>query len=303
MNSKDILKSVGLGVFETSEAIKDNEKLLKEKEVIKKPTIFINKTDKELAIQSGLIPKTYIDCEFDIEEIRKSQRKQFNKAVRKFTVNQFEAYKNITTSIMADIIENRIPDQSYIIGAPNGFGKTNFANSCIIKLFTQGRICTPYVSLTDLAQIKVSNERRLLAGVTSNDWYRNKSIDTYYEDYVETFYSQLDDKVAIKKPINIINNFSWSEYMNSDVLFCYFTDVSSKVLESEILKAILNVRGTKGLPTIAMISTSLEPYKNDAMLAEYVWNEILSHGDDDVSFSKVKHISCYKDYKVSIKLE
>ena len=77
-------------------------------------------------------------------------------------------------------------------------------------------------------------------------------------------------------------------------MFVHFTDVVSKDLESHVLYQLLNIRGSKGLPTIAMISTSLEPYIKDTMLRELVWNEILEYDVDANSYDRLIHVSCYK---------
>ena len=84
--------------------------------------------------------------------------------------------------------------------------------------------------------------------------------------------------------------------MNCAVLFCYFTDVKSKIIESDTFKTAITIRGAKGLPTIGIMSTSFNPYKDDKYLSQYVWDEIISYGESDRSYDRVRHISCWKDY-------
>lgn len=300
MGSKNLLEKAGIDIVSTEESMKDRDDLVGKVATpeIVKPQLFIRKGDKIEAVRAGLVPAAYVDCEFSIEKIKENQKKQANVSKRKFKVKNFDNYKDVTTGIISTIISNMIPNQSYIIGAPNGFGKTSFVNTCIMRLHAQGRMCAPYISLTDLAQVKVANEKRLIEGIGARMVYGENSElyrDTSYEDYMDVVYENFDSAMYTKKPINLIDRYSWSEYMNCDVLFCYFTDVSSKVLESEMFKTAITVRGAKGLPTIAMISTSLLPYKKDTYLSEYVWNEILSY-DDTPSCDRVKHVSCYKDY-------
>ena len=69
-----------------------------------------------------------------------------------------------------------------------------------------------------------------------------------------------------------------------------------------MLYQLLSIRGAKGLPTIAMISTSLDPYVNDYTLKELVWDEIKSTKDEADSYDRVTHISCYKKRKDSLAL-
>lgn len=304
MGSKKILENSGLKVKTTEEAMKDREEL-KTSAFLQsiKPYSPMRPGTKVAAVKAGLVPEAYMNCEFDTDKIADNQRAQNRVSNRRFVIKRFDDYKNVTLGIIATILSNKLPNQSYVIGAPNGFGKTSFVNSCIMAMYGQGRQkVTPYISLMDLAQVKVANDKRLLGGVTSKSIYRPSWDDAYNsEEYIKSFYDKFDEETYVKKPINIIDQFSWSEYMNCDVLFCYFTDITSKVLESEIFKTAITIRGTKGLPTIAMISTSLDPYKNDKNLGEFVWNEILAYDSAEPSYDRVKHVSCYKDYNAPLK--
>lgn len=307
MGSGNIFSKLCGNSIDTAEVIREREKENGSSELIPtdaivKPQFFIPRGDKLAAVKAGLVPEAYMECDFDIEKIKRNQIEQNKKSARKFIVKQFDKYSEVTQGILSTIALRKIPNQSYILGAPNGFGKTSFVNSCIIKLFSQGRMCAPYISLTDLAQVKLHNEKQIMTGITSKDWYKGSgSIDASIEEYYDKLYQDIDSELYVKKPINIINQYSWSEYMSCDVLFCYFTDVSSKVLESEIFKTAITVRGAKGLPTIAMISTSLSPYVTDTYLSEYVWNEIMAYDDAANSCDRVKHISCWKDYRAPLK--
>ena len=267
---------------------------------IKPPTIKIEQSTVEKAIKAGILPEVYKNMQFDLERVKENQTAQINKVAKssgqskKISVKGFDEYVKITNGIISTIDINELPDQSYIIGAPNGFGKTSFVNTCILKLFQQERICTPFVSLTELAHIRYINERRIIRGVSSENFYGKEEYDPVLStDYLEKLYNSFECKTYEKRPIYIVDRFSWSEYLNSAILFCYFTDVRAKVLESETLKTILTIRGTKGLPTIAMISSSLDPYTNDKTLYDYGWSEILQYSNN-VSYDRVTHISCYK---------
>lgn len=306
MGTKEILQSkTGLKVEKTSSLFNTNHDINdphKEETIeMVRPLLHITRGTKEAAVKAGLIPNIYIDCDFDIEKIKRNQTLQAQSTARKFKVINFDKYSELTEGIIATIISRRLPKRSYIIGAPNGFGKTSFANSCILKLFAQNRMCAPYISLTELAQVKIANEQRLLTGLSSKSFYERDKNVYYGEDYLNILYSNMNDTEYIKSPIHLVSRFSWSEYTSCDVLFCYFTDVGSRIIESEILKTVLNIRGTKGLPTIAMISTSLSPYKNDPKLAEMVWNEILDPNDTMEGYDRLKHVSCYKDYNAPLR--
>ena len=140
--------------------------------------------------------------------------------------------------------------------------------------------------------------RKIILEYYSNDELEriNEDPDIYEYMSAEEIYLYTEGKKAhdiIKKPMIIQSAHSWSEYINAKCLFVSFTDVISKDLESHVLYQLLNIRGAKGLPTIAMISTSLEPYLKDVNLKEYVWNEIIDYTDKD-TYDRVQHVSCYK---------
>lgn len=301
MDCKNILSSSGVEVISTYRAMYDRTDLKTpeaKKNEIKEPTYYIRKGTREEAVRRGIVPLAYKDCEFNIELITSNLKNQNKKAVRKFKIINFPAYEITLKGILSTVIANKIPEQSYIIGAPSGFGKTSFANHCITLMYEQGRLCVPFISLTELAQVRLAEQRKLLKGISSYDFYHGNVVSTK-DEYESLICSELQDKAYVKRPIDIIAKFSWSEFIESDMLFCYFTNVESKVLESEIFKTVLTIRGSKGLPTIAMISTSLDPYKSDTYLREYVWNEILEY-KNDCSYDRVKHISCWKDYNAPL---
>ena len=274
---------------------------VKDPNIILKPTLKITDGIKLAAVKAGLIPNKYIDCDFDTEKIRANEYNQQSMTKRFFKVRNFDAYCNVTEGIISTIIANKLPDRSYIIGAPNGYGKTSFVYTCILKMFAQDRSCVPYISLTELAQVRLNNEQMLVEGILSDRYYTRTTKTAFVgQDYIDKLYEGMDEQTYAKRPIHIVDKFSWGEYINCDLLFCYFTDVSSRVIESETLKAVVNVRGTKGLPTIAMISTSLDPYKNDQKLSEMVWNEILDPDNTMPGYDRFQHVSCYKDYNAPL---
>lgn len=254
--------------------------------------ITVNLTDsvRELAVKKSLVPRKYANAKFDIEYIKDMVGKNIKGTM--YRVENFNNYINICCEILSDIRLGRLPERSWIIGAPNDFGKTTFVNECIITMEDKGMKTVPYISLFELAELRVNEEQRLLNSFYYKDMHKQQSDANGYT-YIEPKSSDF-----IKKPVDVVGNYSWSEYMNSDCLFCYFSDVSSRQVESRVLYHILSVRGAKCLPTIVMISTSLNPYIMDRILKEQVWDEILDNAqystNDKGIYDKVKHISTYK---------
>lgn len=259
----------------------------------KKMLCEIKEMDKELAVKLRVIPRAYKYATFNIEKIKENIIEQNKKTYGIYKIQNFQAYTQICLGILSTLRAGAVPNRSYIIGAPNGFGKTSFVNESLVTMVAQGMMCVPYISLIELAEVKLAEEKRLLNPYTYKRSIPEQRDDGYY-------YTDIKDTSVIKLPQDITGYYSWSEYINTPCLFCSLSDVSSKAIESKTLYQILNIRGAKGLPTIVMVSTSLGPYKKDEVLGEQVWNEILDSKQDRVSYDRLYHISCYKVRKNAI---
>ena len=240
--------------------------------------------DREQAVLEGIVPRVYKNSTFDIEKIKENLRGQFKKSKGLYKIFKLNEYEAVCDGILSAIRMKKLPSRSYLIGAPNGFGKSSFVNECLITLRKQGFKVAPYISLWELAQIRVDNEHRIM------NPYRKFKDEQTGVDYTEP------NKIIgyMKKPEIITGRYSYSEYINADCLFVSFTDVISKDIESHTLYQLLSIRGAKGLPTIVMMSTSLEPYENDKVLKELVWDEIKAYNESDGCYDRVYHVSCYK---------
>ena len=291
MSSKDIFKDLGIDVKSNNDVVKELNKdsvNKKDRGIPDKPTMIVRGGHKEMAVRLGIIPKSRVDVEYDVKKIEENIMEQSRVSPRKFKVKGFNEYVQTLNSIISSIRVGLKPKCSYIIGAPNGFGKTSFVTSCLKLMVAKELKAVPYISLLELAEIRVENERSLLRGIELKARKRDE------EDEGEYVYSSYRD--FVKVPEVITGCYSWSEYMNSDILFCFFSSIDSKVIESNTLKGILEIRGAKGLPTIVFISTSLDPYKNDKNLREFVWDEILTTKEEDGVYDRVYHVSTYKVY-------
>jgi hypothetical protein len=265
---------------------------------------------RNLAVKLGLVPERYKMAEFSEEKIKENIKKEHSLAGHKFVVRRMTDYFEVVTEIINSIQRKQLPSRSYLIGAPNGFGKQSFATDCIVYSLMNGWKTVPYISLSELAELKVANDKVLMRGLMG---YEAKSevipfnfnageydVDGTYTEYSYTV-NTADD--LIKRPMVLTGQYSWSEYINAPVLFCFFSGQESKVVESQILYTLLSIRSAKGFPTIVTMSTSLNLYKNDPYIGKYVWNEIQSYNPNDTSYGKVYHVSCYKDYTTQINRE
>lgn len=244
----------------------------------------LTNADRDQAVYEKIVPSAYRDACFDENKIKNNIRLQYQKSGGLYKVYRFKEYTEICNTILSSIRMKRLPDRSYLIGAPNGFGKSSFVNECLITLRRQGYRVAPYISLWELAQLRVDNEHRIMDPYKR---FKKEGGEVVYKD-PNTVHGYM------KVPTIITTGYSYSEYINADCLFVGFTDVISKDIESHTLYQLLNIRGAKGLPTIVMISTSLEPYENDRTLKEYVWDEIKDYDENKKSYDRVYHISCFK---------
>lgn len=264
--------------------------IYKEKEKAHKIFYGLTEEDREQAVIEGIVPRTYKYSAFDLDKIKDNLRAQYKKSKGLYKVYRLKDYSQICLEILSTIRMKKLPGRSYIIGAPNGFGKSSFVNECLITLRKQGYKVAPYISLWELAQIRVDNEHKIM------NPYRK-----YKEDNRDYSYTEPNKVVGyLKKPEIVTGRFSYSEYINADCLFVSFTDVISKDIESHTLYQLLSLRGIKGLPTIVMISTSLEPYENDRALKEQVWDEIKAYDENKDWYDRVYHVSCYKRKNIGL---
>lgn len=279
-----------------------------EKEIEKANKMELISNDyRDLAVRIKLIPENYRDVRFDESKIRENLREQNKRSARMYKIYRFKQYINICSEILTSLRQGVAPKRSYIIGAPNGFGKSSFVNEALIIMKQHDWVCAPYISLSELAILRTAEEQRLMRPFDARLKQMRYNIDTdefiKQNGYPEYNYRNPKEPIdLVKVPTVITSNYSWSEYINAKCLFVHFTDVISKDLESHMLYQLLSIRGAKGLPTIAMISTSLDPYVNDFTLKELVWDEIKSTKEESDSYDRVTHISCYKKRKDSLAL-
>lgn len=267
-----------------------------EKGTSQKLMVQLTSNDRSVAVENHIVPKAYKNAQFSEDRVRRNISEQYKKSKKLYRVYNFSSYINICNNILTTIRMKKLPERSYIIGAPNGFGKTSFVNECLITLNAQGYRVVPYISLLELATIRTDNEQRLMKPFAK---YKEKPGE--YDERRSNYYTEPRVPVGYTKvPEVVTGHFSYSEYINADCLFVSLTDIVSKDIESHTLYQLLSIRGAKGLPTIVMMAQSLDIYLNDAKLKEFVWDEIKTYNKDEYYYDRLYHVSTYKIKSVGL---
>lgn len=283
----NVLKELGIDIQSDSLGVVVGKKTATPKPMKKA----ITNGDKEKALQMGVIPETLKNVEFDFDVIKSEILDRGIK--EQYRVANFKEYQKVLSSIMFSIKAGTLPSRSWLIGAPKRFGKIEFVNDALKFMIKQDMKCVPYISLTELSDKKYERDTE----IARNEAVK-KVMKTAIFDEEKIFVTS--DGREIRKPVkNITEMFGWQDYLSADIVFCFFTTVSNKEIESMTLKTLLDIRGSKGLPTIVFMDISLEAYTSNEKLKDWVWEPIIDNSDNNDEknierFSTVKHISTYQ---------
>lgn len=246
----------------------------KKKEIIT-PIYHIKKVDSIMAVEKRLIPEDRVNDEYLPEVAITNIEKQIE--FQKCSVKGFNTYKETLDNILLSISTGKLT-KSYLIGAPNGFSKTTFVYTCIKRLVASNKKAVPYISLFELAELRVEHEKKILGyinktKVTEEENNENGGIDNY-----------------------TIEKYNWDDYIKADVVFVYLTTLDNKKVELSTLKTLLEIRGINRLPTIVFTTNALSAYTSDVMQRKIIWDDILSYDDEKSSYDRLIHRSTYKVY-------
>ena len=231
-------------------------------------TFRITAEDRHIATELQLVPKAYENATFDVDKIKENIKGLYvNKSTRKITkkVKGFNDYVSICNGILTALRVGKLPTRSYIIGAPNSFGKTSFVNEAIITLNKQGFIAVPYISLVELAKIRSDSEEKLLK---PSEKVRNRFL--------------------IKNEHGV-----FEQVKDADCLLVKFSAQESKEIESKTLYQVLSIRADRGLPTIVTVPYSIDIYHKDINLKRYIWDEIEIAYEKENCYDRLYHVSCF----------
>jgi hypothetical protein len=225
-----------MDAFDLSDTEIMDDEAIKRKEEIENNSSYLKmspdseKALRQRAVKLGIIPRGYINAEFNKDKIQENIRRMQNSGGHKFRVSNFDTYYELCMSIINTIRVKKLPDNSFLIGAPNGFGKQSFVTDCLLASLRNGWLTVPYISLTELGELKSYNDKIIMRGLMGVETAINKKVYSisdrnFYNDTEYSYYAIDDDTSEIKTPTIVTGQYSWSEYMNAPIMICFFSGI------------------------------------------------------------------------------
>lgn len=333
MNLQESFKSIGIEVEKAPDAKTVRENARESK--AEKPIMLTGEGFNRSLVENALIPYNYVNLEYDPEKIKDELKKEWRKSKR-YTVKGFPEYTSTLSGILTDLRMGRVPDRSYLIGFSSETPIANiaFAVTAIKLMYAHGMNVVPFVGCYDLCGVmnlendRLSNEGPLRAleynvysaakeydrfntgrdslvkAVANEVLYKLNSVEPDESDDIGYRLTRNPEptpfRTVIKKqPVfyrTLASRFSWSEYVNADLLICWIGIEGQMHAESKALASIMKARTAEGKPTICFINCSLGHYTTNQELYNLYWSEMEDLGDNVPRFNRFKRVSCYKQY-------
>lgn len=179
-----------------------------------------------------------------------------------YKLSNEEEYVATLTKLLNEASLGEITE-SYLISAPNSFGKTTFIHTIMKRLLLHNRAVVPYIDLSSLAKLRLS--------------------------YNESVYFLT--KSNIKKEILDFNGFNWEDYLKADFVAVKLTDYESSLLEGSVLNRLVVSRGERGLPTIVTTNMPVAGYLGNRNLKQLYWDDILVYNSAKKCKDRLKIVS------------
>lgn len=237
----------------------------------------VKKGDNISAELIGLVPKERMEDNFSVEILKDRIIEQYG--VRGYSIKGYNPYEELMATILYKIENKERIMSSYLIGSPNGMGKTTLANTSIKIMHKQGKKAVAYISLLELYDVYIEHLNRI-SEISDGIGVRFKDSNG---DYGEK-YSEVDEK-AVK----------WKDVIDAEVLFTSLTSPEFSRLEISMLKIILNGRGKKMKPTIVFTDFALGAYTSKGKDGYYFWDEYIDYSTGKyLCYDKLRYLSCFR---------
>ena len=228
-------------------------------------------------VAEKLVPEARKDDEFSEDILKEQVMNLYSPRNGSVRGRDFSEYVTLLNSIIAGISIGEPLKTSYMIGAPNGFGKTTFANTCIKRLYAKGKKAVPYRSLLEISALRDEYIKQM------GRQYRKTPVKIDEDDYT------YEEKT-----------YTWDDYCKAEIVFCYLTIPDNGWVEMNTLKALTTIRATNGLATVVMMDSSLQVYKANNEIKKYILDDILADSKEYGALDRLVHQSVYIIYRTGL---
>lgn len=335
--------------------------------------IQISKVTKENCVSIGLVPEEYKDCEFDYDKILDNLNKIGKGIDGFRIVNSKRFMDTLSSIIMACKTGSKLKHSyllacdkglgknEFVYECLKHLYQRNQTCCKYISLQELGALRGEYIkqsqAISNLGYYYRDNDRELLERTIEEegknliralmkDWIKaepkanNKDLKTSMELLEKTLLDRIYAKTAQDERIiseyeenkyKIVN--TWEDYLNYPIVFVYFSGSLDRHYETEVLQELLNIRGTKALPTICLLESSLGIFKDEptyfddgkggtridiAKTKSYFWLNMLSDASclrasemsgnlqdielkSGTEYDRMTYFNCYIEYKGRLK--
>lgn len=272
-------------------------------------------------MELGLIPRRRINDLLGFREMGDRIGALCKENGESINLYDYEIYKTAIKNVLSCFVVDKELDYSILFSAPNGFGKTTFVYSCLKLLVLNGKKVVPFVSLFELAQKRLDymtdttwrkgddyytdTERKMMANASYNGRIQYnkklKSEQVEEEEIVEP--KKFIDMTDTEKDIYIQGikekNYTYKDYLDSDVLFCQLSVAEQSYIEISTLKSIMDYRGLHCKPTIIITDRNIEAYKSSVGMATdvYLLTDMLTKEEKFATYDRALLVAVKKDRK------
>lgn len=269
----------------------------------------------------GLIPRRRINDLLGFREMGDRIGALCKENGESINLYDYEVYKTAIKNVLSCFVVNKELDYSILFSAPNGFGKTTFVYSCLKLLVLNGKKVVPFVSLFELAQKRLDymtdttwrkgdnyytdTERKMMANASYNgriQYNKNLKLDEVEEEEIsepKKFIDMTDTEKDIYIQSIKDKNYTYKDYLDSDVLFCQLSVAEQSYIEISTLKSIMDYRGLHCKPTIIITDRNIEAYKSSLGMATdiYLLTDMLTKEEKFATYDRALLVSVKKDRK------
>ena len=329
----------------------------------------IKNITKENCVSIGLVPEEYKDTEFDSDKILERMSKIGEGIDGFRLVNGKRFMNTLNSIIMACKTGSKLKHSyllacdkglgknEFVYECIKHLYQRNKTCCKYISLQELGALRGEYIkqsqALSNMGYYYKDNDRELLERTIEEegknlikallkDWISvepkannkdlKKSMDLLEKTLLDRIYTKTSqDERLINEyedtKYKLVN--TWEDYLNYPIVFVYFSGSLDRHYETEVLQELLNIRGTKALPTVCLLESSLGIFKDEptyfddgkggtrvdiAKTKSYFWLNMLSDASclraseiseksqdseliNSTEYDRMVYFNCYIEYK------